>query len=236
MKVIVVGGSSGIGAELVRQLVARGDVVASVSRRGANMEHPKGGGTVMGYAHDVTQTAEVPDLFQAITKDLGGLDAVIYVAGVMPEVGPDEFDFDKDRAMIDVNFTGAVAWLNQAAIRFGNVGAGTIVGIGSVAGERGRAGQPVYNASKAALKTYLEALRNRLSKRGVKVVTIKPGPTATPMTAHLKGMKMMPAETAARLILKKMERPGEHFLSPMHWLAFLIIRNIPSFLFRRLNV
>ena len=98
MKVIVVGGSSGIGAELVRQLVARGDVVASVSRRGVNMEHPKGGGTVMGYAHDVTETAEVPNLFQAITKDLGGLDAVIYVAGVMPEVGPDEFDFEKGKS------------------------------------------------------------------------------------------------------------------------------------------
>lgn len=244
MKVIVLGGSSGIGAELVRQLAAREDQVAAVARRfgesGGTPESRVADGTsalpVRTYAHDVTHFDEVPALFQQITQDLGGLDAIIYAAGVMPEVGANEFDFEKDRAIIDVNLTGAVAWLNQAAIRFQKVGAGTIVGIGSVAGERGRQGQPVYNTTKAALKTYLEALRNRLSRYGVNVVTIKPGPTATPMTAHLDQTKMMPVEKAAELILSKMGRSGEYYLNPAHGMIFAVIRNVPSVIFRRLKL
>src|SRR5258708_35076601 len=76
-----------------------------------------------------------------------------------------------------------MAWLNEAAPRFARAGEGTIIGISSVSGDRGRRGQPAYCASKAALDTYLEALRNRLRRRGVTVVTVKPGPVDTPMTA-----------------------------------------------------
>src|SRR5205823_6863032 len=67
-------------------------------------------------------------------------------------------------------------------IWFSRAGEGTIVGISSVAGERGRRGQPVYCTTKAALNTYLEAIRNRVSQFGVSVVTVKPGPVHTPMT------------------------------------------------------
>jgi decaprenylphospho-beta-D-erythro-pentofuranosid-2-ulose 2-reductase len=232
-KVIVVGASSGIGAELVRLMIERGDRVAAVARRGDRLEELEG---ALRFAHDVRRTEEIPALFQDICGQLGGLDMIVYAAGVMPEVGPEEFDTEKDLQMIDVNFAGAVAWLNQAAIRFQNTKAGTIVGIGSVAGERGRQGQPVYNASKAAFKAYLEALRNRLSRQGVKVVTIKPGPTATEMTAHMDQSGMMPARQAAELILKKSPREGEHFLKPTHAIIFAIIRNIPSFILRRLKI
>lgn len=229
MKVIVVGGSSGIGAELVNLMVQRGDQVAAVSRRSNDR-------ATINFLHDVHATGDVPALFQEICRELGGLDMIVYAAGVMPEVGADEFSFEKDAEMIAVNLTGAVAWLDQAAIRFQNTNSGTIVGIGSVAGERGRQGQPVYNTTKAALHTYLEALRNRLSRHGVTVVTIKPGPTATPMTAHLPQKGMMPAKQAAELILKKSTKNGEHFLKPAHAVIFAIIRNIPSFIFRKLKV
>jgi short-subunit dehydrogenase len=154
----------------------------------------------------------------------------------MPEVGPQEYDIQKDEAMIDVNITGAVAWLDQAAVRFGNVGHGTMVGIGSVAGDRGRCGQPVYNASKAFLATYMEALRNRLHRKGVKVVLIKPGPTQTEMTAELNLKGAMPVATAASLILAKSRKAGEHYLKFTHKVAFLIIRNIPSPIFRKLSI
>lgn len=228
-KVIVVGGSSGIGAELVDLLVQRGDRVASVSRRDSEK-------ATLSFKHDVRDTDEVPAIFQEVCRELGGLDMIVYAAGVMPEVHADEFNFDKDAEMIAVNLTGAVAWLDQAAVRFQNTNAGTIVGIGSVAGERGRQGQPVYNTTKAALHTYLEALRNRLSRHGVTVVTIKPGPTATPMTAHLDQGKMMSARQAAEIILRKSTKNGEHFLKPAHAIAFAIIRNIPSFIFRKLKI
>lgn len=236
MKIIVVGASSGIGAELVRQLAARGDTVAAVARRADKLAALAQKGNVLTFPHDVTHFEEIPGLFQKICQELGGLDAVIYSAGVMPEVGLDEFDFAKDKAMIDVNLTGAVAWLDQAAIRFQGVGGGAIVGVGSVAGERGRQAQPVYNTTKAALKAYLEALRNRLSKCGVTVATILPGPTATEMTAHMDQKKMMPADVAAAKIIRKLRSNSEVFLNPVHWVIFAIIRAIPSFIFRRLKV
>ena len=157
-------------------------------------------------------------------------------SGVMPGMEVDEFDFAKDRSMVEVNDLGAVAWLNQAAIRFQGTKHGTILGIGSVAGDRGRMKQPVYNASKAFLHTYLEALRNRLSRHGVKVVTVKPGPVHTEMTAGLEVANAISAEEAARKILSKAGRNGEHYLSPVHAVAFFVIRNIPSWIFRRTNV
>lgn len=235
---IVVGASSGIGAELAKQLLESGCRVALVARRRDRLEavaanHPD---SAVVAEHDVHDTAAVPALFQDLCRQLGGLDLVVYASGVMPPVGAHEYDTAKDLEMVAVNLAGAVAWLNEAAVRFEGVKAGTIIGLGSVAGDRGRSGQPVYNTTKAALATYLEALRNRLAKQGVTVVTVKPGPTQSEMTAHLPQGKMMPADEAARRILGKAHRTGEHYLSPAHAVAFLIIRHIPSWLFRRTKI
>lgn len=235
---LIIGASSGIGAALAEKLAADGCRVAVVARRHERLEQlrvrfPE---RILPFAHDVTRYDEVPALFQEITHQLGGLDLIVYASGVMPEVGEREFCFEKDRQMVEVNVLGAIAWLNEAAIRFENTGHGTIVGIGSVAGDRGRQGQPVYNTTKAALATYLEALRNRLSKRGVTVVTIKPGPVQTEMTAHLHLKNAMSVEAAAATILRKARHTGEHYLSPVHWAIFLIIRHIPSWLFRKLRI
>lgn len=190
----------------------------------------------MPVEHDVTQYDKVPDLFQEITQRLGGLDLIIYCAGVMPEVGWHEYCFEKDKALVEVNFLGAIAWLDEAATRFENTKHGTIIGISSVAGDRGRGNQPVYNATKAALNAYLEALRNRLGRYGVKVVTVKPGPTETPMTANLHLRGAMPAATAATLILAKSKTGREHYLKFSHRVIFAVIRNIPSWLFQKLKI
>lgn len=238
MKAIVVGASSGIGREIARQLAATGWTVAAVARRLERLEelaaeHP---GRVLPFCHDVTQVDEVPAAFQAACLQLEGLDLLVYAAGVMPVVAEHEFSTDKDLAIVQTNLIGAIAWCNQAAIRFQGVGAGTIVGIGSVAGDRGRRGQPAYHASKAALATYLESLRNRLATQGVKVVTVKPGPVATEMTAHLDLKKAMSAEAAAAKVIALAKRPGEHYLSPVHRAIFFVIRNLPSPIMRRLKL
>ena len=205
------GASSGIGEELVRQLAAKGCKVAALGRRLELLDElaKTTGGSVLPFKHDVTDYASIPALFQEITKQLGGLDLLIYSSGVMPDVGPEEYNFEKDKAIFEVNVLGALAWLDQAAIRFGNTGTGSMVAIGSVAGERGRVGQPAYNSSKAALAVFMEGLRNRLAGKGVTVVTVKPGPVATAMTAGGKFKNPMPVEKAAAIILRKATNTGE---------------------------
>jgi decaprenylphospho-beta-D-erythro-pentofuranosid-2-ulose 2-reductase len=240
---IIVGASSGIGEELARQLARGGCRVALVARREEALrrieesinqpELPH----ASFYSHDVREYECVPALFQTITRDLGGLDLVIYAAGVMPAVMEDEYSFAKDRQMIEVNLLGAIAWLNEAAQRFQRAGAGTIVGISSVAGERGRRTMPVYCTSKAALTTYLEALRNRVGRYGVKVVTVKPGPVDTPMTRDLSSKPLLiSAEKAAHDILTAAERGAENAYIPGVWRwIFLVLRSIPSAIFKKMN-
>jgi NADP-dependent 3-hydroxy acid dehydrogenase YdfG len=234
----VVGASSGIGAEIVKLLADSGCRVGAVARRIDRLEQlaSQFEGKILPVEHDVKNYDQVPELFQQITQRLGGLDLIVYASGVMPEVGWHEYCFEKDREMVEVNFLGAIAWLNEAACRFENTKHGSIVAIGSVAGDRGRAGQPVYNATKAALATYMEALRNRIGRHGVKVVLVKPGPTQTEMTEklHLKGA--MPAPVAAKKILALADDSGEHYLKITHRVAFAIIRAIPSWLFQKLKI
>ena len=234
---IVIGASSGIGRELVRQLASEGTKVAAVARRtelldALKVENPD---RILTYSHDVTDFESAEKLFMQMTHDLGGLDLFIYNSGIIPVVEPNEYSFEKDQATVDVNVTGAVRWCNLAAERFLNTKSGTMIGLGSVAGDRGRSGSPVYNSSKAFLHTYMEALRNRLATSGVNVVTIKPGPVDTEMTQHLS-MSKMSATKAAEIILSKRGKNGEFYLSPLHRAIFYVIKRVPSPIFRKLKI
>ncbi|MHB8637140.1 MAG: SDR family NAD(P)-dependent oxidoreductase [Fimbriimonadaceae bacterium] len=235
---LILGGSSGIGAELARQLAAAGTNVLVVGRNAARLNalaasNPE---RIQVVKHDLCDwTSPGRPTLDAMAATLGGLDIVFWAAGIMPEVGIEEFDSSKDVAMITTNFTAAVAWLDEAAARFQAAGAGTIVGIGSVAGDRGRAAKPAYNASKAGLHAYLEALRNRLDGKGVTIVTVKPGPVDTPMSESHEYKHKMPVADAARKIIAASRRPGEHYLKLTHRVLFAVIRLIPSRVFRKLK-
>lgn len=244
-RALVVGASSGIGEAIARRLAADGGGVALVARReeellqvAGDIDRAAGEQRAWIYVHDVTATGQAAELVQRIARDLGGLDLVVYAAGLMHRVDFDEYDTAKDLEMLQVNLDGAVAWLNPIAERFNQLGRGTIVGIGSVAGDRGRSGNPVYNTSKAALHTYLEALRNRIARRGVKVVTVKPGFVDTAMTRGMPGlMWVVSADRAAELILRAARRGKVSAYVPARWrLVMWIIRSIPSAVFRRLKV
>jgi decaprenylphospho-beta-D-erythro-pentofuranosid-2-ulose 2-reductase len=242
---IVVGASSGMGAEIARQLAAKGSKVALVARReseltalAAEINARSTDPLAFTYVHDVRCQEEVPALFQNICRDLGGMNAIFYAAGVMPRIMDNEYSFDKDRSMIEINVLGAIAWLNETAQRFEAAGSGTIVGLSSVAGDRGRRGQPVYCTSKAALDTYLEALRNRVGRAGVKVVTIKPGPVDTPLTKGLDKLPMVISATdAARQIIAASEKGKRIAYVPGKWRPVMaVIRSIPSPVFQKMNI
>jgi len=237
-RAIVVGASSGLGRAIALHLAQAGSTVVAVARRGDRLRElaDSSPGRILPLVHDVTRTEEAARAFADACRMAGGLDLIVYSAGFMPTVGATEFNTEKDLRIFAVNVLGAIAWLNQAAERFQQAGQGAIVGIGSVAGDRGRRGQPAYNASKAALHAYLEALRNRLYARGVSVATFKPGPMRTEMTAHLSLRNAMDPEVAAAKILAKAHVSGEHYLSLSHRFVFAVLRNLPSSVFRRLPV
>jgi short-subunit dehydrogenase len=184
---IIVGASDGLGAELARLLAREGYSLALIARRKDKLEAicrelNANGQTSRAYVHDVTEYEKTPALLRQIVADLGGLDLVVYVAAVnLPPGGMDKYNFENDRAMIEVNLIGAMTWLHPIAEMFQSAKAGQIVGVSSVAGDRGRVGNPGNNISKAGLTTYLEALRNRLTRHGVNVLTVKPGFMKTEM-------------------------------------------------------
>jgi len=243
-RAIVVGASSGIGAALTRRLATEGYHVAAVARSQDKLERvceeadrAVGEPRAFAVVHDVTDVSDASRAFTEAVETLDGLDLVVYCAGVMPAVGPDEFSIDLDKPIIDVNVTGAMAWLDLAAERFQVQQDGVIVGVGSVAGDRGRRGNPAYCASKAALHTFLEALRNRLSQHGVRVVTIKPGPVDTPMTAGRDKLPLLiDADRAASGIMSAIRGgPEVRYVPGTWWPIMTAVRMVPSLLFRRLN-
>src|SRR5437899_1086594 len=113
-RAIVVGASSGMGAALAWRLSREGCRLALVARRedalaalAAEIGSAAGDpGRARAYTHDVRRTPDTPALFQQICRDLGGLDLIIYAAGVMPRVAEDEYAFEKDRYIIEVNVLG----------------------------------------------------------------------------------------------------------------------------------
>lgn len=244
---VIVGASSGIGAALARRLAAEGYRVALLARRAhhlrqlaESLNEAYGPDTARFYVHDVTQYDTIPPLFQRILQEMRRVDAVIYAAGVMPPVAADEYTFAKDRQMLEVNLVAAVAWLGLAATYFQNLGHGQIVGISSVAGDRGRVANPAYHASKAGLTTYLESLRNRLTRHGVHVLTVKPGFVDTDMlaAARAQGRKLfwvVSPEQVAQDIVAAMKARKQVLYTPRRWRwVMLLVQHIPSFIFRRL--
>jgi decaprenylphospho-beta-D-erythro-pentofuranosid-2-ulose 2-reductase len=243
-RAIVVGASSGIGAALARALARVGYDVALVARRGERLaelckeiEDATPGARARAYVHDVRDIDAVGDLFDRIVEDLRGLDLLIYAAGVMPEIGPDDYETELDGVVVVTNLLGAIAWGNEAARWLATAGSGHIVGISSLAGERGRRGYPAYGASKAGLNTYLESLRNRLAPHGVHVLTVKPGFVRTAMLEGRSGLFWVTsAEDAAEQIVRALRRRRHTvFVSP-RWRAIAwVVRALPSFIFRRLS-
>jgi short-subunit dehydrogenase len=236
-RAIVIGASSGIGAALVGALAQQGYLVAALARREEQLTAVTQPANALSYPHDVTDFDGIPALFDKIVQDLGGLDLIVYVAGVQPAVALNEYDSQKDKTMIEVNLLGAVAWLNLAAARFARAKKGHIVGVSSVAGDRGRVGSPVYNTSKAGLNTYLEALRNRLAKKGVTVTTIKPGFVDTVLLENApKTFWVISPEEAAAEIVAAIQSKRQVVYVPARWsLVGMVVRHIPSFIFRRLS-
>jgi len=242
---IIVGASDGIGAALARKLAKEGYTIALVARRKdklntlcAEINSAEMEARAFPYVHDVANYDEVPDLLRKIVADLGGLDVLVFMAGVNFPPGLTSYNFEGDRKMVEVNLIGAMAWLSPVAEMFQNAKAGQIVGISSVAGDRGRIGNPGYNTSKAGLTTYLEALRNRLTRHGVNVLTVKPGFVKTEMLKAAQGgtpFAITPEQAAEAISNAMRKRKQVIYTAPIWRWIMLIIQHVPSVIFRRMS-
>lgn len=235
---LIIGASSGMGAALARRLVKSGYRVALVARRqdalDALAQELNAGATsgpvAFAYSHDVRSLDDAPALFSRIATDVAPLDLVIYAAGVMPRVTTGE-SFDAERSIVETNVVGAFRWLGLAADYLERQGHGTLVGLSSVAGDRGRPGNGAYQASKAALTSYLDSLRYRLKPRGVRVVTVKPGYVSTEMTQGLKTPKPLTitADNAANRIVRAATSGRSVAYIPGYWgMIMWVVRKMPS--------
>lgn len=245
-KALLVGAAGGIGAQLARRLAREGYVLAVLDRSKEILEklcgeinQSHGETRAVSYVHDITEYKKIPDLLRRIVADLGGIDLFIYVAGVIYFPALDEFNFVEDHKMLEVNLLGAMAWMSEVAPVFQSMGGGQIVGVSSVAGDRGRVGNPGYNTSKAGFTCYLEALRNRLTRHGVNVITIKPGMVKTQMLNlpnAPKPMLAVTAEQAAEGIWKAIQKRKQvAYVSGLWRWVMLALTHIPSVIFRRLS-
>lgn len=138
-----------------------------------------------------------------------------------------------------VNMLGAISILDIVANDFAKQKSGVIVGISSVAGDRGRGSNYIYGSAKAGFSAYLSGLRNRLYKSGVHVVTINPGFIKTKMTAHLELPKLLTAspDEVAGGIVKAIEKKRNIVYVKWYWrYIMLVIKLIPEGVFKRLNL
>jgi len=166
-------------------------------------------------------------------------DAVICVFGYMGDQQVARTDFDEVRRTIDINYTGAVSILNVVAEDFEKRGGGSIVGISSVAGDRGRQSNYTYGSAKAGLTTYLSGLRNRLAKSGAHVMTVKPGFCRTKMTENLDLPAALTAEPeqVAKAVFHGLEKKRNTVYTLWMWRwIMLIIRHIPEAIFKKMGM
>jgi decaprenylphospho-beta-D-erythro-pentofuranosid-2-ulose 2-reductase len=166
------------------------------------------------------------------------LDGIVVCVGELGDQQEAQLDFSRAQRIIDSNYTGVVSILTHAANYLEKQGSGFIIGISSVAGDRGRPSNYVYGSAKGALNLFLQGLRSRLAKSGVRVLTVKPGFVDTKMTFGKSGMFLVAnPEQVARAIVKASDNKRNVVYVPGFWFAIMwIIRAIPETIFKKMNL
>jgi short-subunit dehydrogenase len=237
-RTLILGATSAIAAEVAALCAARGDrlwlVGRDPDRLGALVAAL--GPAVAGHeCVDFTAFAAAAATVRRAIDGLGGVDRALIAHGWLPDQERTEHDFAYARAVLDANFTSAVALLQPLAAHLAAQASGHLAVITSVAGERGRPRNYTYGAAKRGLGCYLEGLRSSLYRRGVRVHDIKLGPVPTPMSAgHPRNCLWGEKRAVARGIVAAMERRRFAVYLPRHWrLVMAIVRALPECVFQR---
>ncbi|ACK51102.1 short-chain dehydrogenase/reductase SDR [Methylocella silvestris BL2] len=240
---LVLGGGSDIGracalrfAQAGWRVTLAGRDLATLKREAEDIATRTGVATATSFI-DILDTPS----FAAFETGLGGLpDAIVCVVGLLGEQRRAETDPAHASLVMRSNFEGPALLLGQFAEGFSERGDGIIVGVSSVAGDRGRASNYVYGAAKAGLTAFLSGLRNRFGKTKIRVVTVKPGFVRTKMTAGMKlppPLTAEPQEVAEAIYRASAVRPRDVIYVKLIWrLIMTIIGSIPEPIFKRLKL
>ena len=243
MKVVILGGTAGIGRATARQLAARGDEVfllgrseASLARSAADLTARHPAQLAVGYAPcDLERPEDFGPALDAADTALGGFDAIVVTAAMFATQAALEADIELTRRLTTVNYANTVVFCEHARKRLLARGGGWLTVLSSVAGDRGRTPVALYGSAKAGLSTYLEALDHRFRRQGLWVLCVKPGFVKTGMTATLAPPFFAgEPDQVASDILRAMDRKAALVYTPGMWrLVMLVIRHVPRYVMRK---
>ena len=244
-RIVILGAGSAIAEATARLWAAEGACLVLVGRDAGRLGHiaadlkTRGAGEAVPWPLDCA-ARESPAQLEPMVETLGGLDVLLLAYGILGEQAELERDPKAVAAMIQTNFTSAVAWCLAAASILERQRAGSLLVIGSVAGDRGRRSNFVYGATKGGLGRLVEGLAHKLAPLGARAVLIKPGFIDTPMTANVpnrRGPLWARPTDIAPLTAPAARRGGPVLYVPRLWWAImLVVRNLPTFLFNRLRI
>ena len=240
--VLILGASSDIGMAIARCFAAEGYPIQLAARDPHQLVREVCD-IELRYQVPVTQhtfDALASQTCSALLDGLGVLpDVAVCVVGLLGDQAESERSLDAAERVMVTNYLGPAWLMGDLANRFEARGSGTLVGISSVAGDRGRATNYVYGSAKAGFTAFLSGLRNRLARSGVHVVTVKPGFVRTRMTENMSlpsRLTATPDQIAHAVYRAVVYHQNVIYVKPMWRLIMLIIRLLPEFLFKQCRI
>jgi hypothetical protein len=187
---------------------------------------------------DFTDPTQIRELVDQLFKT-GKIDTALIAHGSLPDQQDCQQNLDTCQEALNINGISPVLFAEAFAGHMQTINSGTLIIISSVAGDRGRKSNYAYGAAKGLVSRYAQGLQHRLAATNVKVVLVKPGPTDTPMTKHLQsqGGSFAKAEDVAKAIVDGAAKGKKVIYAPGKWaLIMMIIRHLPFFIFKHLNI
>ncbi|GHO87247.1 SDR family oxidoreductase [Dictyobacter formicarum] len=244
MRVAIVGATSALAHETAKFFARDGADFFLVGRSADKLSvvaadlKVRGAQAIETYTLDLNQLEHHDEMLQQAIATLGGLDVLLIAHGTLGDQRACELSVAETLQELNTNALSVISLLTLSANYFEQHKRGTIAVISSVAGDRGRQTNYVYGTAKAAVSTFLQGLRNRLSKSGVAVITIKPGTVSTPMTAHMKqGLLFAQPQAVGEGIYEAIKKRKDVAYTPGYWrIIMLVIKAIPENIFKRLSL
>ncbi|MFT7228755.1 MAG: decaprenylphospho-beta-D-erythro-pentofuranosid-2-ulose 2-reductase [Methylophilaceae bacterium] len=245
-RIVIIGATSAIAEHCARlwvvespvDLILVGRDLAKIDLVASDLRVRSPLSNIKSLHADFVDPVKIQALVDGIVND-GEINIALIAHGSLPEQQQCQENLNMCSDALVVNGVSPVLFAEAFAGHMQKVNAGTLAIIGSVAGDRGRKSNYVYGAAKGLVTCYAQGLQHRLAKTGVKVVLIKPGPTDTPMTAHLKqqGSNLANVEDVSKHIVKTISQGKSLVYVPAKWaLIMMIIRHLPVFIFKKMDI